>query len=108
MLVRDAMSGVAPEAVHALVQGQHGDPFSILGHHAVGGGRAIRAFLPGALGVDVVAREDGSRLGTLEMVHPSGLFAGVVQATGPYRLRIRWPEAVQETEDLLQLRPPPR
>ena len=99
MLVRDAMSGIAPEAVQALVHGQHGDPFSILGHHAVGGGRAIRAFLPGALGVDVVAREDGSRLGTLEPVHPSGLFAGIVQSTGPYRLRIRWPEAVQETED---------
>ena len=99
MPVRDAMSGVAPEAVDALVHGQHGDPFSILGHHAVGGGRAIRTFLPGALGVDVVAREDGSRLGTLEMVHPSGLFAGIVQATGPYRLRIRWPGAVQETED---------
>ena len=99
MLVRDAMSGVAPEAVQALVHGQHGDPFSILGHHPVGGGRAIRAFLPGALGVDVVAREEGSRLGTLELVHPSGLFAGIVQATGPYRLRIRWPEAVQETDD---------
>ena len=99
MLVRDAMSGIAPEAVHALVQGQHGDPFSILGQHAVGSGRAIRAFLPGALEVDVVAREDGSRLGTLELVHPSGLFAGIARASGPYRLRIRWPEAVQETED---------
>ena len=99
MPVRDAMSGVAPEAVDALVHGRHGDPFSILGPHVVGGGRAIRAFLPGALGVDVVAREDGSRLGTLDMVHPSGFFAGIVQATGPYRLKIRWPEAVQDTED---------
>ncbi len=99
MLVRDAMAGISAEAVHALVQGQNGDPFSILGQHAVGAGRAIRVFLPGAVGVDVVAREDGSRLGTLEIVHPSGLFAGVVQGTGPYRLRIRWPEAVQETED---------
>ena len=99
MPVRDAMSGVAPEAVDALMHGQHGDPFSILGPHAVGGGRAIRVFLPGATGVDVVAREDGSRLGTLDRVHPSGLFAGLVQASGPYRLRIRWPDAVQETDD---------
>ena len=99
MPVRDAMSGVAPEAVDALVHGQHGDPFSILGPHAVGGGRSIRAFLPGASGIDVVAREDGSRLGTLDLVHPSGLFAGLVQSTGPYRLKIRWPEAVQETDD---------
>ncbi len=99
MPVRDAMSGVAPEAVDALMHGQHGDPFSILGPHAVGGGRAIRAFLPGATRVEVVAREDGSRLGTLDRVHPAGLFAGLVQASGPYRLRIRWPEAVQETDD---------
>ncbi len=99
MLVRDAMAGISAEAINALVQGQHGDPFSILGQHAVGAGRAIRAFLPGAVGVDVVAREDGSRLGTLELSDPAGLFAGIVQGTGPYRLRVRWPDAVQETED---------
>jgi 1,4-alpha-glucan branching enzyme len=99
MAGRDATVGIDAEAVHALVEGRHGDPFTILGDHRVGEARVVRAFLPGAQGVDVVAREDGSRIGTLDMVHPGGLFAGPVRAAGPYRLRIRWPEAVQETED---------
>ena len=98
-VVRDAMAGIGHDAVVALVEGRHGDPFSILGDHRVEGERVIRAFMPGARGVDVVAREDGSRIGTLEMAHPAGLFAGPVGAAGPYRLRIRWPDAVQETED---------
>ena len=97
--VRDAMAGIGHDAVVALVEGRHGDPFSILGDHRVEGERVIRAFMPGARGVDVVAREDGSRIGTLEMAHPAGLFAGPVGAAGPYRLRIRWPDAVQEIED---------
>ena len=99
MAVRDAMAGIGHDAVVALVEGRHGDPFSILGDHRVEGERVIRAFTPGARGIDVVAREDGSRIGTLEMVHPAGLFAGPVGAAGPYRLRIRWPDAVQEIED---------
>ena len=97
--VRDAMAGIGHDAVVALVEGRHGDPFSILGDHRVEGERVIRAFTPGARGIDVVAREDGSRIGTLEMAHPAGLFAGPVGAAGPYRLRIRWPDAVQEIED---------
>jgi 1,4-alpha-glucan branching enzyme len=93
------MAGIGHDAVVALVEGRHGDPFSILGDHRVEGERVIRAFMPGARGVDVVAREDGSRIGTLEMAHPAGLFAGPVAAAGPYRLRIRWPDAVQEIDD---------
>ena len=95
----DALSGVDAGAVQALADGRHGDPFSILGDHRAGTDRIIRVFMPGAEGVDVLGREDGSRLGTLDQVHPAGLFAGAVGAGGPYRLRIRWPDAVQETED---------
>ncbi len=96
---RDTLAGVGADAVQALVEGRHGDPFAILGSHGSGEGRVVRAFLPGARGVDVVAREDGSRLGTLDLVHPAGLFAGPVQGGGPYRLRIQWPDAVQDTDD---------
>ena len=99
MGAREALSGISTEAVQALVEGRHGDPFSVLGPHGSADGRVLRVFLPGARGVEAVAREDGSPLGTLEMVHPAGLFAGPVRAAGPYRLRIQWPEAVQETED---------
>ena len=99
MASREALSGIDADAVQALVEGRHGDPFAILGNHGSPDGRIVRAFFPGARGVEVTAREDGSRLGTLDMVHPAGLFAGPVGGTGSYRLRVQWPDAVQETED---------
>ena len=42
---------------------------------------------------------NSSFLGRLELAHPGGLFAGPVVGGRPYRLRILWPNAVQETED---------
>ena len=96
---KDAMAGIGHEAIQALVEGRHGDPFAVLGDHKVDGERVIRAFMPGAEGVDVLAREDDSRIGTLDRVHPAGLFAGPVRAAGPYRLRVRWPDAVQKVDD---------
>ena len=63
MAQRDVLSGTDAGAIQALVDGRHGDPFSILGDHRAGTDRVVRVFLPGAVGVDVVAREDGSRLG---------------------------------------------
>ena len=59
----------------------------------------VRALAPGAQTVDVVAREDSSLLGRLELAHPGGLFAGPVVGGRPYVLRVAWPNAVQETED---------
>ena len=39
------------------------------------------------------------RLGTLSPTQPDGLFMGRVEGDEPYRFRIQWPGAVQETED---------
>jgi Carbohydrate-binding module 48 (Isoamylase N-terminal domain) len=86
-------------AVQALVDGRHGDPFSILGPHQCGSMSVVRVLAPGAQKIEVVAREDSSWLGRLELAHPGGLFAGPVVGDRPYRLVIQWPEAVQETED---------
>jgi 1,4-alpha-glucan branching enzyme len=60
---------------------------------------AIRVFLPGATQVDVLARDGDEQLGRLAPTAPSGLFVGGVSSSEPYRLRIAWPGAVQETED---------
>lgn len=38
-----------PDAISAIVGGYHGDPFSILGPHAIEEGTAVRAFLPHAI-----------------------------------------------------------
>ena len=96
---QDCLFGISSEAVQALVDGRHGDPFSILGPHACGSTSVVRVLAPGAQEIVVVAREDSSHLGRLELAHPGGLFAGPVVGGRPYRLVIQWPEAVQETED---------
>ena len=86
-------------AAGALATGTHGDPFAVLGPHDTDDGRIIRAFLPGALQVDVLRRSDGVVLARLEPGRESGLFEKLVVDRAAYRLRIKWPSAVQETED---------
>ena len=49
----------------------------------------VRAFLPGASAVEVVS-DSGEVLGTLDPVHPDGIFAGPVARMVPYRLRVAW------------------
>ncbi|WIM12645.1 1,4-alpha-glucan branching protein GlgB [Enhydrobacter sp.] len=87
------------EEADALAGGRHSDPFKVLGPHDTAGGRLIRACLPGALGVEVLRRTDGVSIGSLADKDGSGLFEGVVSDRSPYLLRIKWPQAVQETED---------
>jgi 1,4-alpha-glucan branching enzyme len=82
-----------------LANGTLGDPFSVLGPHQTAAGWIVRAFLPGASQVQVVAREGGSVIGRLAPVAPTGLFVGEVASAEPYLLRINWPGAVQEIED---------
>ncbi|HEY1637229.1 MAG TPA: 1,4-alpha-glucan branching protein GlgB [Rhizomicrobium sp.] len=84
-------------AVEALLRGTLADPFAILGPHDTAQGRVIRAFLPGAESVDVVARS-GQLLGQLTRVR-DGLFSGPIAPEERYVLRIHWPHATQETED---------
>ncbi len=91
--------GLDPDAVQALVEGRHGDPFSVLGPHWQGDQRMVRTFQPGADAVEVRAREDDAPIGRLSLVHPAGLFAGPVATTGPYVLVIRWGDQEQRTED---------
>jgi 1,4-alpha-glucan branching enzyme len=83
----------------ALAYARHGDPFKVLGPQETPSGRVIRAFLPGAESVEVLRRKDRVRLGALSKSEPDGLFEGPVSDRAPYLLQIKWPGAVQETED---------
>src|SRR5256885_15160144 len=94
---RACFADVDSSAVDALLHGRLADPFAFLGPHETPHGPVIRAFLPGAESVDVISRT-GQLLGQLAPIR-DGLFSGPVSAGGPYILRIRWPHAVQETED---------
>ena len=86
------------DSARALAQANHGDPFAVLGPHDTENGRVIRAFLPGAIKVELL-RHDGSVLAPLEPGKHDGLFENMIAEKIPYRLRIHWPDAVQETED---------
>ncbi|HLG46837.1 MAG TPA: 1,4-alpha-glucan branching protein GlgB [Reyranella sp.] len=93
------LSDLPRTEAEALAYGRHGDPFKVLGPRDSSTGRVIRAFLPGANGVEVLRRSDRSVIGRLEPAQPDGFFEGTVTDRAPYLLRIRWPAAVQETED---------
>jgi 1,4-alpha-glucan branching enzyme len=86
-------------AIEAVVQARHGDPFALLGPHKVGSGTAVRAFLPGAHAVDVVARDTGLPLGSLKRIHEAGLWSGMISPASPYRFRIAGDGGAWETED---------
>ena len=63
------------EAIEAILDGTHADPFSVLGIHAISGGSFVRAVLPGAERVEVFSLE-GSFFGELEQVDERGVFEG--------------------------------
>ena len=87
----------------AIVAGDHGDPFAVLGMHRadIAGGMVVRAFHPDADSVAVVDARTGETQLQLERVHPGGVFAGRLDAEGPfpYRLRIAIGGNHYEVED---------
>ena len=66
------------EDVKAIVLGEHGDPFAVLGPHQVGIGTgtavAVRVFLPGVRQATVVPVDlpDGGK--PMELLHTDGFF----------------------------------
>ena len=90
---------LGPGTAEELAAGRLADPFAVLGPHDTGAGRIVRAFLPGALEVELLARGDRRSLGRLAPTTPQGLVVGTIESPEPYLLRIVWPDAVQETED---------
>lgn len=92
--------------IEAIAEGRHGDVFSVLGPHVLSGTGAdailcIRAFLPGAEGVEVLAA-DGAPLGQLEQLDSRGFFSGAIAGLGAdtgYRLRVSWPGGEEIRDD---------
>ena len=87
-----------------ICQGRHGDPFAVLGpHRDAAGGLVVRAFLPGARAVVVLAAASDQLLGSLKQVHADGLWAGpAALAAGTstaYRLKITWGDGTVQVAD---------
>ncbi len=92
----DQMPGTGSETdIDAVARGEHGDPFAVLGPHAVReGGRqavAIRAFLPRAEKVTVIPTGQNPAPRPMERLHPAGFFEAVYpnrRSLFPYRLEV--------------------
>lgn len=100
---------MTPQEVEAIIGGYHGDPFRILGIHAVTAGDGkeaweVRAFLPQARSVELLA--NGAAV-PMKQMHPQGVFAAKLEHhPGAYRLRLkRWKGDVVEQEDPYRFAP---
>lgn len=90
----------AARDIEALVRAEHPDPFAILGPHGDdAGGQFIRAYLPDALSVQVLARDSGAVLGSLTASEVPGLFVGHFPQAQAYVLRTQWAGGEQTAED---------
>jgi 1,4-alpha-glucan branching enzyme len=77
------------EEVEAIAGGYHGDPFAVLGPHAVGEDLYIRAFLPQAAQISVIDLEHNVEY-PMGRLHDAGLFEAVIRGDGDsttYRLK---------------------
>jgi len=74
----------------ALVNGQHNNPFAILGLQRTRKGRVVRTLQPGAKSVELIDR-DGNALAAMQRIHDGGLFeAPMPPRKRSYALRITW------------------
>ncbi len=64
--------------IEAIVSGRHGDPFRVLGLHQQGKQWIVRAFVPGAMSLEVLT-PDGKSLGQIARRHDAGFFEGPVK-----------------------------
>lgn len=82
---------IHPDAIQNLLNGDHGDPFALLGPHPAGEGRvSIRAFRPAAKTAHVV-RDDTDQRIAMTRLHDGGFFEATVEAPWPmprYRIEI--------------------
>ena len=82
-----------------VVRGREGDPFAVLGPHALGTGTVVRAFFPGAHEVTVVD-PDGKPLAPATPADDGGLFEALVVGMTPrYLLRVEDANGVRTIED---------
>ena len=89
---RPKISPLGQDAIDAIVNGNHADPFSVLGPHETGAGEwEIRAMIPHAQGVDVLAWEGDTVLASMERRHDAGFFVARLKAERQpgYRLRVQ-------------------
>ena len=93
-------------AMEAIVRGEHGDPFAVLGPHRVTTngrvGTAVRAFVPDARAVRLVGPDVPGAPHEMTRIHTEGLFEVVVSgraAPFAYRLEVDGVDGKRSTVD---------
>ena len=97
----------SPDTIAAIVGGRHGDPFGVLGPHAVPEGLVVRAFLPGATAVSVLAH-DASQTLALVRRDDAGFFEGLLprlREPFAYKLHVTWADASSDQHDVFAFAP---
>jgi 1,4-alpha-glucan branching enzyme len=80
----------------ALVNGEHGDPFAVLGPHE----GVVRALLPGARAVELLEEDGETVISEMRPVYEGILFEGALPGgLRKYLLRMDWGGNVQVAED---------
>ena len=100
-------AGAAPDTllpaeseIDAIVRGQHGNPFAVLGMHPDGEAQVVRVFAPDAAEVAVVDAGSGEVRLSLRRAHPEGFFAGRIRGRRfAYRLRLKAGDTTWERDD---------
>jgi 1,4-alpha-glucan branching enzyme len=94
--------------IDALMQGDHGDPFGVLGMHRHNGALVVRALLPGVESVAVIDAKNGRRLAGLDRIDGSDVFAAAIpRRKNPfaYRLWVDWGGHQQIMDDPYRFAP---
>jgi 1,4-alpha-glucan branching enzyme len=78
------MAQLTQDVVGSIAQGTHGDPFAVLGLHPLGKAWQLRAFVPGAEAVMVLAEDE---ISAIPFPGVPGFFTADLPANTAYRLR---------------------
>ena len=86
--------------LRALEAGTLSNPFQVLGPERLGEDTWLRSYQPNALKVEAISPKSGAVLANLQPAYKgSGVWIGKIPGGAAYRLRIQWPDAMQEIED---------
>ena len=89
----------------ALVEGRHGDPYSVLGQHQHGKGWVVTAFVPGAEKLWVLGGKGSKPVPAAQVRGLDGLFQAQLSKRADYRLRAEGHGALWEFDDPFRFGP---
>ncbi|MEY4982907.1 MAG: hypothetical protein RIR62_1173 [Pseudomonadota bacterium] len=96
---------IDPGAARAIVEGSHGDPFSVLGLHRRAGKWVVTAFVPGADRLEVLAGKAATPVAADPVAECAGLFTAVLPRKAAYRLRAEGHGSTWEFDDPFRFGP---